>query len=115
MSRHCQLSLFGSFSSVYGCVYPCCYSERAGSSDGDLVDEVQALWLFWRMQKDLFSSLRKWWDAGKEKIKGLADRFSSYKKKAFLEARSLLLNLPSHLQGKIDYGVLSCHDAYVST
>jgi len=34
-------------------------------------------------------TLQKWWDAGKEKIKGLAVRLSSYKKKASPEARSL--------------------------
>ena len=83
--------------------------------DEDFIDEVQALWLFWRMQKDLFPSLQKWWDAGKEKIKGLAVRFSSYRKKTSLQARSLLSNLASHLKGKIDSGVVFCHDAYVST
>ena len=84
-------------------------------SDEDFVDELQALWLFWGMQKDLFPSLQKWWDAGNEKIKGLAVHFSSYKKKASFEARSLLSNLACHLKGKIDSGVVSCHDAYVST
>ena len=54
-------------------------------SDEDFVDEFQALWLFWRMQKDLFPFLQKWWDAGKEKIKGLAVRFSSYEKKVLLK------------------------------
>ena len=83
--------------------------------DEDFVDEVEALWLSWRMHKGLYSSLQKWWDAGKEKIKGLAVRFSSYKKKVSLEARSLLSNLASHLKAKIDSGVVSCHDAYVST
>ena len=81
-------------------------------SDENFVDEFQALWLFWRMQKDLFPSLQKWWDAGKEKIKGLAVRFSSYKKKSSLEVRSLS-NLVCHLKGKIDSGVVSCHDAYI--
>ena len=80
-------------------------------SDEDFVDEFHALWLFWRMQKNRFPSLQKWWDAGKEKIKGLAVRFSSYKKRASLEARSLLSNLACHLKGKIDSGVVSCHDA----
>ena len=36
-------------------------------------------------------------------------------KKAFLEARSLLSNLACHLKGKIDSGVVSCRDAYVSS
>jgi len=73
------------------------------------------LWLFWRMQKDLFSSLQKWWDAGKQKINGLAVCFSSYKKKASLEARSLLLNLVSHPKGNIESSVVSCHYVYALT
>lgn len=67
--------------------------------------------LSWQSQKNRFSSLQKWWDAGKDKIKGLAVLFSSYKKNSSLAARTLLLNLVSHLKNQIDSGILSCHDA----
>lgn len=41
--------------------------------------------------------------------------FELVQKKASLKARSPLLNLACHLNGKIDSGVVSCHDTYVST
>ena len=75
------------------------------SLDGFIPDTIQKGPCRWKL--NLFSSLQKWWDAGKEKIKGLAVRFSLYRKKTSLQGRSLLSNLASHRKGKIDSGVVS--------
>ena len=44
-----------------------------GSSD--FVTLISDFWAGWRLRKNSFDSLQKWWDIGKNKIKGLAIRF----------------------------------------
>lgn len=84
-------------------------------SDGSFLREIRSFWASWRLQKPLFTCLQKWWDAGKEKIKGLAISFSSAKKKSCSESKTLLSNLASHLKRRLDAGMVSCHDAYQAT
>lgn len=84
-------------------------------SDEAFVEIIQSFWLSWRPQKGCFPSLQKWWDVGKSRIKGLAVAYSSSKKNASLQARTLLSNLASHLKAQLDRGLVSCQNAYVST
>ncbi len=84
-------------------------------SDETFVEIIRSFWSSWRLQKGCFSSLQKWWDMGKSKVKGLAVAYSSSKKSASLQARTLLSNLASHLKAQLDRGLVSCQDAYVST
>lgn len=67
---------------------------------------------FGNLRKVLFSSLSKWWDRGKERIKGIAVQFCCIKSKEKHMSRSLLSNLASHLKFKIDDGLVSLLPVY---
>ena len=43
-------------------------------------DAVSAFWPAWRGRKKSFPSLTEWWDAGKKKIKVLAESYSKQNK-----------------------------------
>ena len=84
-------------------------------SDETFIESIRSFWPSWHSQKGRFASLQEWWDVGKSKIKGLAVAYSSSKKNASLQARTLLSNLAVHLKSQLDCGRVSCQDAYVST
>ena len=77
--------------------------------------EVRNFWRSWQRRKGLFSSLSKWWDIGKRKIKRIAIYFGSIKKRDRATSRSLLTALATHLKNRIDDGMMSCFDVYQST
>jgi len=68
----------------------------------------------WQARKASFSSLLKWWDRGKEKIKGLAIDFCSRRTREKSPGRSLLVCLSSHLKAQIDNGRVSILSVYES-
>lgn len=81
-------------------------------SDADFVSSVRDFWQVWKLKKSAFSSLSKWWDRGKERIKGIAVQFCCIKSKEKHMSRSLLSNLASHLKFKIDDGLVSLLPVY---
>ena len=46
-------------------------------ADSDFGEVVKCFWRSWQACKLSFNSIQEWWDRGKEKLKGLAIRFSS--------------------------------------
>ena len=78
------------------------------------ISSVQSFWTVWRSCKSSFPSLQTWWDRGKERIKGLAIRWSSAKSKDLLTSRSILVSLASHLKTRIDAGTVSLLPIFVN-
>ena len=89
--------------------------DKSLLSDETFIESIRSFWPSWRSQKGRFASSQEWWDVGKSKIKGLAVAYSSSKKNASLQARTLLSNLAVYLKSQLDCGRVSCQDAYVST
>ena len=63
---------------------------------------------------DNFSSLAKWWDAGKSRLKGLTIRYCKSRPAAGARNRSLLTDLVAHLKTKVNAGSVSCVGPYRS-
>ena len=63
---------------------------------------------------DNFSTLAKWWDAGKSHLKGLTIRYCKSRSAAGARNRSLLVDLIAHLKSKVDTGSVSCVCPYRS-
>ena len=73
---------------------------------------VSDFWPRWRSRKPSFSSLRHWWDRGKEHLKSLAVRHCSGAHNERSMSRSVLSALACHLKGRIDDGVVSLMPVY---
>ena len=71
------------------------------------MDLVTSLWADWRRQKQGFSSLAKWWEAGKSGIKGNSIHYCSSRSLAFSVKRDILSKLATHLKEKVDDDILS--------
>lgn len=80
--------------------------------DDVFVAAVESFWGSWRSHKDRFPSLQAWWDRGKERIKGIAVRFSTHKKELEVSSRTFLTALANHLKGQIDLGFASFLDPF---
>ena len=81
-------------------------------SHPDFVTLISDFWATWRLCKNNFDSLLKWWDVGKGKIKGLDIRFCCQQSIDRSQSRSLLSNLAQHLKLRIDAGAVSLSDIY---
>ena len=75
------------------------------------VREVETFWASWVLGKPS-SSLQRWWDRGKEHLKGLAIRFGSSRRTQREDLRPLLTSLAGHLKVQIDSGRVSLLDTY---
>jgi len=73
---------------------------------------IKDFWASWRTRKNASTSLQRWWDLGKEKIKGIIIRHCTLKASDGSKHRSLLINLASHLKSKIDMGQVSLLDVF---
>ena len=62
-----------------------------------------------------YSTLAKWWDVGKSRIKGLTIKYCCEKAKRESATRDLLTNLAQHLKLRVDAGFVSCMAPYRST
>ena len=80
--------------------------------DPDFSSIIESFWASWRRRKKDFRSIQLWWDRGKERLKRLAIGFCSRKKALQERERVFLVNLASHLKGKIDQGSVSFTDIY---
>ena len=76
-------------------------------TDDDFILSVKNFWRNWQLQKTSFSSLQRWWDRGKELLKGLAINFCTQKSQVVKSSRRIFNDLSSHLKCKIDQGVVS--------
>ena len=82
--------------------------------DENLVSEITTFWSNWRLRKSGFASLQSWWDAGKSKIKGIVINHCTKLASERAWMRNLLVNLASHLNSRVDSGVVSCFDVLES-
>ena len=76
---------------------------------------ITNFWDDWRYRQSDFSSLAKWWDEGKKKIKGLTIRYCCSRTIDCNFKKDLLSRLAAHLKARIDAGFTSCLDIYHST
>ena len=80
--------------------------------DSAYASAVSDFWLDWRSRKGDFSSLAKWWDVGKSKIKGLTISYCVRRSQRRKQTRSLLSRLAGHLKERLDAGMVSCLGPY---
>ena len=76
---------------------------------------ITDFWTDWRDCKLCFSSLSKWWEAGKGKIKGLTVSYCVRRSRKASWSRDLLTRLAVHLKACLDAGCLSVLGVYWST
>ena len=76
---------------------------------------VTNVWEDWCCRQSSFSSLAKWWDEGKNNIKGLTIRYCCSCTVDCNFKRDLLSRLATHLKARIDASFTSCLDIYHST
>ena len=75
---------------------------------------VSDFWASWHSSVPRFTSLAKWWDEGKSRIKGLSIRYCCSRSGAWSCNRDLLVRLVDHLKSKVDAGSMSCLGPYHS-
>ena len=91
---------------------PCPLPRRPGRwkmnisllTDGDFLAAVECLWAEWRRKKASYRSVLRWWDEGKQSLKGLCIRFGVARSRERAQARTLLSKLASRLQDRVDRG-----------
>ena len=113
-SHHCAL--------VFSCNVPSVVPPAPGLwklnyavlSEAEYVSAVHDLWCDWRKCKNGFPSLAKWWEAGKSRIKGVCISYCTKRSRVASMSRDLLVRLVSHLKERLDNGLLSCLDPYMS-
>ena len=81
----------------------------------DYVSLISAFLVDWRCHQNRYSSLAKWWEVCKERVKGLSISYGVAKSRARRGQRDLLVRLAEHLKSKLDQGNLSCLGPYDST
>lgn len=83
--------------------------------DEDYVSLISNFLVDWRPCQNRFSSLAKWWEACKERIKGLSISFGVAKSSTARSQRDLLVGLAEHLKSKLEQGNSSCLSPCYST
>ena len=83
--------------------------------EDDFVSLISTFLVDWRRHQNRYSSLAKWWEVCKERIKGLSIGYGVAKARTSRGQRDLLVRLADHLKSKIDQGNLSCLGPYNST
>ena len=71
-------------------------------------DVISDFWARWKYRKAVYSSLAKWWEDGKSKMKGLTISYCCRQSRQASRCRDLLTRLAEHLKGRVDAGCLSC-------
>ena len=72
--------------------------------DEAFCNEIAGFWVDWRRERNRFSSLSSWWDAGKARIKRLIRRFSREKSQQQRRKIKSLNATVEHVQRRIDNG-----------
>ena len=73
---------------------------------------VSNFWAQWKHHKAVYSSLAKWWEDGKARIKGLTTSYCCWRSRQASQARDLLTRLAEHLKSHVDLGCSSCLGQY---
>ena len=74
-------------------------------------DVISNFWAQWKHRKAVYSSLAKWWEDGKARIKGLTISYCCRRSRLASQARDLLTRL---LKRRVDVGCSSCLVPYMS-
>ena len=83
--------------------------------EDEYVSLITDFWFFWQRCQSGFSSLTRWWDAGKSHIKRLSINYCKNRNKSKCIERNILVNLVAHLKTHVDSGRLSLLPIYLST
>ena len=83
--------------------------------EDEYVSLITAFWFYWQRCQSGFSTLTRWWDAGKSHIKRLSINYCKNHIKSKSTERNILLNLAAHLKTHADSGRLSLLPVYLST
>ena len=83
--------------------------------DDDYVSLISNFLVDWRRFQNRYSSLAKWWEVCKQRIKGLSISYGVTKSRVSRGQRDLLVRLAEHLKFKLDQGNSSCLAPYNST
>ena len=84
-------------------------------NDPEYISLITNFWSDWRAVQPRFLTLDKWWDKGKNIIKGLTIRYCCVRSSQRSQHRGLLSRLADHLKCRIDAGFISCLGPYCST
>jgi len=76
---------------------------------------ISDFWFSWQRRRQHFSSLLKWWEEGKSRIKGLSIKYCKNRNNCKSLERSILNNLASHLKSLVDSGRSSLQHVYNNT
>ena len=83
--------------------------------EDEYVSLITDFWFYWQRCQSGFSTLTRWWDAGKSHIKCLSINYCKNRIKSKSTERNILLNLAAHLKTHVDSGRLSLLPVYLST
>ncbi|PFX16157.1 Transposon TX1 uncharacterized 149 kDa protein [Stylophora pistillata] len=78
------------------------------------VQLVTDFWRTWQGSKTVFTSLRKWWEDGKNRLKGLTINYCKSRSSTKKRNRDSLVNLIAQLKANVDAGSVSCVAPYQS-
>ena len=113
-SDHCAV-LFSVF--VPGIVPPVTGLWKLNASilnEDDYVQLITSYWGVWRTKMLTFSSLAKWWEAGKREIQHITRDFCVCRASETRASRNLLCRLADHLKLWFDKGLISAYVPYRS-
>ena len=82
--------------------------------EGEYFDVISDFWARWKYRKAVYSSVAKWWEDGKARIKGLTISYCCRRSRQASQSRDLLTRLAWHLKGRVDAGCVSCLGPYKS-
>ena len=113
-SDHCAV-LFSVF--VPGIVPPVPGLWKLNASflnEDDYVQLITSFWGVWRTKMLTFSSLAKWWEAGKQEVQRITQDFCVCRVNETRASRDLLCRLADHLKSRFDEGLISAYMPYRS-
>ena len=84
------------------------------SGEREYFDVISDFWAQWKYRKAVYSSLAKWWEDGKSKIKGLTSSYCCRRSRQASQCRDVQTRLAEHLRGRVDAGCSSCLGPYRS-
>lgn len=83
-------------------------------NEDEYVQLITSFWGVWRTKMLFFSSLAKWWEAGKKEIQRITRDFCVCWSNEARASRDLLSRLADHLKSRFDEGFVSAYVPYRS-
>ena len=114
-SDHCALSFYFVLPDSVPMGPGLCKLNLSILEEDEYVSLITDFWFFWQRCQSGFSSLTRWWDAGKSHIKRLSINYCKNRNKSKCIERNILVNLVAHLKTHVDSGRLSLLPIYLST